>query len=303
MCVRRRQWHPTPVLLPGKSHGWRSLVGCSPWGPSELDKTKQLHFHFSLSCIGEGNGNPLQCSCLKNPRDRAWWAAVYGVAQSWTWWSDLAAAAAAAGLRLTGRNWLYFFFFHRNTILFPYLITPGTASLLVTMGLYRLKTSARAIEDGNPAFWAAGGVTTFVWRIPYPVAIRALETHHSTHWRELPMVQQLSFKSLFPQTLVFCQKTVHKKMEGWNKQRCISEVTQSCPTLCDPMDCSLPGSSVHGIFQARVLEWVAISSSRGSSQPRDRTWVSCIVGRRFTIWATREVERMEGWNKQRCINT
>ena len=61
-----------------------------------------------------------------------------------------------------------------------------------------------------------------------------------------------------------------------------------CPTLCDPMDCSLPGSPVHGILQARVLEWVAISFSRGSSQPRDRTQVSCIAGRRFTVWATRE---------------
>ena len=81
----RRQWHPTPALLPGKSHGWRSLVGCSPWGRSELDRTQRLHFHFSLSCIGEGNGNPLQCSCLENPRDRgASWAAVYGVAQSQT---------------------------------------------------------------------------------------------------------------------------------------------------------------------------------------------------------------------------
>ena len=60
-----------------------------------------------------------------------------------------------------------------------------------------------------------------------------------------------------------------------------SEVAQSCPTLCDPMDCSLPGSSVHGIFQARILEWAAISFSRGSSQPRDRTRVSHIVGRRF----------------------
>ena len=76
---------PTPVLLPGKSHGWRSLVGCSPWGLEESDTTERLHFHFSLSCIGEGNGNPLQCSCLENPRDgRAWWAAVYGVAQSRT---------------------------------------------------------------------------------------------------------------------------------------------------------------------------------------------------------------------------
>ena len=82
---RRRQWHPTPVLLPGKSHGQRSLVGCSPWGLEESDMTDRLHFHFSLSCIGEGNGNPLRCSCLENPRDwGAWWAAVYGVAQSRT---------------------------------------------------------------------------------------------------------------------------------------------------------------------------------------------------------------------------
>ena len=82
---RRRQWHPTPVLLPGKSHGWRSLEGCSPWGRWGSDMTEQLHFHFSLSCIGEGNGNLLQCSCLENPRDRgAWWAVGYGVAQSRT---------------------------------------------------------------------------------------------------------------------------------------------------------------------------------------------------------------------------
>ena len=81
----RRQWHPTPVLLPGKSHGRRSLVGCSPWGHWGSDTTERLHFHFSLLCIGEGNGNPLQWSCLENPRDEgASWAAVYGVAQSQT---------------------------------------------------------------------------------------------------------------------------------------------------------------------------------------------------------------------------
>jgi len=81
----RRQWHPTPVLLPGKSHGWRSLVGCSPWCHEESDTTERLDFHLSLLCIGEGNGNPLQCSCLENLRDGgAWWAAVYGVAQSRT---------------------------------------------------------------------------------------------------------------------------------------------------------------------------------------------------------------------------
>ena len=85
LSFRRRQWHPTPVLLPGKSHGRRSLEGCGPWGRWGSDTTERLHFHFSLSCIGEGNGNPLQCSCLENPRDgRAWWTAVCGVAQSWT---------------------------------------------------------------------------------------------------------------------------------------------------------------------------------------------------------------------------
>ena len=60
---------PHSVLSPGKSHGQRSLVGCSPWGLKESDTTERLHFHFSLSCTGEGNSNPLQCSCLENPRD------------------------------------------------------------------------------------------------------------------------------------------------------------------------------------------------------------------------------------------
>ena len=82
---QRRQWHPTPVLLPGKPHGRRSLEGCSLWGRWGSDTTERLPFHFSLSCIGEGHGNPLQCCCLENPRDGgAWWAAVYGVAQSRT---------------------------------------------------------------------------------------------------------------------------------------------------------------------------------------------------------------------------
>ena len=72
-----------------------------------------------------------------------------------------------------------------------------------------------------------------------------------------------------------------------------SEVTQSCSTLPDLMDCSLPGFSVHWIFQARVLEWIAISFSRGSSWPRDRTQVSCIAGRRFTLWATLKSELKE----------
>ena len=92
----RRQWHPTPVLLPGKSHGWRSLVGCSPWGHEESGTTERLHFHFSLSYIGEGNGNPLQYSCLENPRDRvAWWAAIYGVTQSRTGLKRLSSSSSS----------------------------------------------------------------------------------------------------------------------------------------------------------------------------------------------------------------
>ena len=88
----RRQWQPTPALLPGKSHGRRNLVGCSPWGCM----TKRRHFHFSLSCIGEGNGNPLQCSCLENPGDGgAWWTAVYGVAQSRTWLKRLSSSSSS----------------------------------------------------------------------------------------------------------------------------------------------------------------------------------------------------------------
>ena len=94
-AIRRRQWHPTPVLLRGKFHGRRSLVGCSPWGCEESDTTERLCFHFSLSCIGEGNGNPLQCFFLENPRDGgAWWASVYGVAQSRTQLKQLSSSSS-----------------------------------------------------------------------------------------------------------------------------------------------------------------------------------------------------------------
>ena len=93
---------PTPVLLPGKSHGRRSLEGCSPWGRWGSDMTERLHFHFLLSRIGEGNGNPLQCSCLENPRDGgAWWAAVYGVPQSRTRLKRLSSSSSSRGGGMT----------------------------------------------------------------------------------------------------------------------------------------------------------------------------------------------------------
>ena len=97
---RQRQWHPTPVLLPGKSHGQRSLIGCSPWGRQESDMTERLPFHFSLSCTGGGNGNPLQCSCLENPSvGGAWWAAIYGVTQSWTRLKRLSSSSSTVCLQ------------------------------------------------------------------------------------------------------------------------------------------------------------------------------------------------------------
>ena len=89
-------------------------MGCSPWGREESDTTERLHFHFSLSCIGEGNGNPLQCSCLENPRGGgAWWAAVYGVAQSRTRLKRLSRSSSSqckiqASLHMIGTSDEYF---------------------------------------------------------------------------------------------------------------------------------------------------------------------------------------------------
>ena len=103
VICREKLWPSinTPVLLPGKSHGQRSLVGCSSWGREESDTTEQLHFHFSLSCFGEGNGNPLQCSCLENPRDGgASWAAVYGVSQSQTQLKRLSSSSSISDLHI-----------------------------------------------------------------------------------------------------------------------------------------------------------------------------------------------------------
>ena len=107
---RRRQWQPTPVLLPGESQGRGSLAGCSPRGRWGSDTTERLHFHFLLSGIGEGNGNPLQCSCLENPRDGgAWWAAVYGVTHSRTRLKRLSSISSGSTKQHTAakENWAF----------------------------------------------------------------------------------------------------------------------------------------------------------------------------------------------------
>ena len=120
IIIWRRQWQATPVLLPRKSHGWRSLVGCSPWGRYKSDSTERLHFHFSLSHNAEGNGNPLQCSCLENPRDgRAWWAAIYGVAQSRTQLKQLSSSSSIIIIIL-----------QYNLLLFSFVFTSKLRKLL-----------------------------------------------------------------------------------------------------------------------------------------------------------------------------
>ena len=118
------------MFLPGESQGWWGLVGCRLWGRTESDTTERLHFQFSLSCIGERNGNPLQCSCLENPRDGgAWWAAVYGVVQSWTRLKRLSSSSSSSrGLPIPER------LVHASLCLYiprPYIFSLQQYSLII----------------------------------------------------------------------------------------------------------------------------------------------------------------------------
>ena len=115
----------------------------------------------------------------------------------------------------------------------------------------------------------------------------------SSYCNVLPSYATQCLGALWTKANVFFMLNVWEFQKYWISSAIyyllwVSEVTQLCPTLRDPVDCSLPGSSVHGILQARVVEWVAISFFRGSSWPRDWTWVSHIGGRHFNLWDTRE---------------
>ena len=117
--------------------------------------------------------------------------------------------------------------------------------------------------------------------------------YHTVYPNPLTMEgKRLSAEHNCDNIAMFAKSTSSRKMCCFSSLEWCVLHTQSCPTLCYPMDSSPPGSSVHGIFQTRILEWVAISFSRGSSQPRDQTWVSCIAGKLFTVWATRETLRV-----------
>ena len=196
--------------------------------------TERLHFHFSLSCLEEGNGNPLQCSCLENPRDGgARWAAVCGVvAQSQTWLKWLSSSS-----RVGSQN-------HVSPC--PCPTSWATCDSEISKNAV---TSREKVREGRQD----GKFILLMWGKQILYLSKALRSNDPIYLSQFSML-----------------------------------VAQLYPTLCDPMDYTPPGSSVHGIIQARILEWVAILFSRESSQLRDQTLVSCIAGRFFTIWATRE---------------
>ena len=157
-------------------------------------------------------------------------------------------------------------------------------------------------REGNPCtLWIGTAPTEDNMQVPQIsknwTTIRSSKSTPECTSRKTDMCSAVSIAALF--TTVKSEKQLkHPPTDAWIRkiwytytmEYCVL-VAQSCPTLCDPTYCDLPGSSVHGILQPRILEWVAISFSRRSSRPRDQNRVSCIVGRHFTVRATREVSR------------
>ena len=178
-------WRPTPVLLPGESHGWRSLVGCSPWGCEESDTTEWLHFHFSLSRIGEGNGNPLQCSCLQNPRGGgAWWAAVYGVAQSRTWLTQLSSSSKLGWFR---EFWKHLYYWKMS--LLSQLLSHSYCCIISKV--LKLKSTERASEKdrrkegqrGGARKWEKRKIDFKTFNLPWINKEEIKSFHQSLHRR------------------------------------------------------------------------------------------------------------------------
>ena len=201
---------------------WRSLESCSAWGHWGSDMTERLHFHFSLSRVGEGNGNPLQCSCLENPRDGgAWWAAIYGVAQSWTW-----------------LKWL---------INFTYIDTYSSANNYTSSSNSKIVLVHKDRSSLNNLL-----LFPFIWLCQVASVISDSVQPHRWQLTRLPCPWDSPGKNtgVGCHCLLQCMKVKSER-----------KVAQLCPTLSDPMDFSLPGSSVHGIFQSRVPEWGAIAFS------------------------------------------
>ena len=185
--------------MPGKSHRQRSLVGCSPWGRWESDTTERLHFHFSLSWIGEGNGNPLHCSCLENPRDGgASWAVVYGVPQSRTWLKRLSSSSMSV-------KWLHIWKYWEWCLLFtpcPQEAFPTLSTLLeaaslhffvihfLTPGSNDLPLSAtpfRKLKISNQAPWVCDlcscvGLNSWLTILKFLIIFKNGTLHFNLHW-------------------------------------------------------------------------------------------------------------------------
>ena len=199
------------MLLPGKSHGQRSLVGCSRWGREESDTTERLHFHFSLSCIGEGNGNPLQRSCLENPRDSgAWWAVVYGVAQSRTrlkWVSNNSSSNVNLVLFHTVRGVLQARILEWVAISFssgPYVVRILHYDLSILGGLHDMAHGFTELhkllcqDKADP--WRGWPNLGRQWRTEEPGVLQHMGSHSLGH--DLVTEQQYSFFSGLPSVIV-----------------------------------------------------------------------------------------------------
>ena len=237
------------------------------------------HLHFKVSYIsisGEGNGTPLQYSCLENPMDGgAWWAAVHGVAQSRTQLSDFTSTFHFHALEKEMAT-------HSNVLAWriPGMGKPGG---LLSMGSHRVRRD-----------WSDLAAVAYLY-------IRFLNMKHnkfvlSTGWRNL--LEHVDFlvsefqatEILAPISLQHSRKKMYVKSQRWIHDSackllisfiCVCLVAKSCLTLCYPMDCNLPGSSVFGIFQARILEWVPFPSAQDLPDPGIKSAPSALASRFF----------------------
>ena len=225
--------------------GWRSLVGCSPQGREESDTTEWLHFQFSLSCIGEGNGSPLWCSCLENPRDRgAWWAAIYGVTQSWTWLNWLSSSSSSVYMGLL--QWLSS---KESTC------NAGTAG---TMSLIPASRRSTGGVNGNSLQYPClknpmdrGAWQTTVHRVTKSqVQLKRFSSSSSVYMSILisqfappssSLTGSVLYVLLFIPDLQIGSSTIF--LDSISVQ--FSSIIQSCMILCNPMHCSMPGLPVH----------------------------------------------------------
>ena len=194
----RRQWQATPVLLPRNSHGWRSLVGYSPWGRHESVAIEQLHFHFSLSLNGEGNGNPLQCSCMENPRDgRAWWAAVYGVAQTRTRLKRLSSSSSSRKSLFKYRGDYQILLLHFDACVSLFFLREGNQEVVIYHKRRRHKSWTQKMNRWKETWfgwlwWKASGISLSLEGVSLRVWL-AWQISGGLVSREISFVSKLCF--------------------------------------------------------------------------------------------------------------